>query len=242
MNQDLRSLTSRYVAGDRAGVWDELHSIQDINTLDPRRRRDVEDVVGETIDRAAQNVRTLHHRLVKQRFVFSNRRWGQPTNPDSTEIRNILAEVFGSTPPVLAAWLKQVTSVSFRGHPRGRDLTGWKYATLDPFEFLLSRNTLKMALDEWQIEDDRFCLGFAGDTWHKNDVSGGEETCILLPAKTVDVLVFESPEQNPDGRKGVWFVDYLRSYFVCAGFRKTSLSARDAENFIPIPINELLPV
>jgi hypothetical protein len=234
-------LSSRYDAGDRAGVWDELHSLHDVNALEPQALRDVEEVVVATIRRAVSNLRTIYHRLVEARFVFEDPTWAEPSGQEGLEIRDLLAANVGPIPIVLGEWLEHVTLVSFRGRPLAPAAAApWKRAMLDPFEFVCSQESVEADLEN-RDEAGRFDLPFAADTYIKNDISGGRETRIRLPATTVDARVFESNEQSTDA-KGIWFVDYLRLYFESGGFRRTMLSARDAADCIPIPVGDLLPI
>jgi hypothetical protein len=233
---------SRYDAGDRTGVWDELHAIRDVAALEPYVRQDVENVAVATMRRAASNVGMLYRQLLERGYIFSDPEFARPWGEEGIMIRDLLATAAGPIPPVLAAWLSELHSVSFRGRPRPLEgIAAWKHAMLDPFEFGCDRESVEAQIEN-RRDGESLEFEFAGDTYHKNEISGGPPTCILLPSSSVDALVIESAEQSPEGAGGIWFVDYLRSYFDAGGFRKTRLSAPDAMDFVPTRVDDLLPI
>jgi hypothetical protein len=233
-------LLSRYEAGDHRAVWDELHSVRDFAALEPLVQQDVRGVVRATVRRATQNIRTIYRSLTAAHFAFSDPLSARPTNRDGPAIRQALVAAAGPIPILLEAWLEAVNLVTFRGCPRAADAAiAWKAALFDPFEFACSRQSVREDLEN-RRPDERFGFSFAGDTWQKNDISGGPSTRIILHSGPIDASVLESREQNPVDVEGIWFVDYLRRYFDGGGFRATSISKPNA--FPPLLVSGLVPV
>lgn len=247
----MSSLRERYDAGDRIAVWDELHALGPLSRAGEALRRDARDVAALTMRRAAHNVVTIHRRLLDIGYVFDQpRRAHVPPNWDIARTRRAAARAFGPLPPSLDEWFRKVGYVFFRGHPASWSGSHpWHHELLDPIEFVYSRDQIASELEmreEYPDEDQReyrsvFELVFAGDFFHKNEVSGGGPTVALLPADTADVRVREVNgagytdfiDSEPGDEDGIWFVDYLRRYFRRGGFRRMRPDHRYPPEFWP---------
>jgi hypothetical protein len=230
----MSSLVERYTAGDRIAVWDELHALGPLTDAGDAAREAARGVARLTMQRAATNVATIHRRLLHFGFVFDEpRKTLEPPSSGMAAIVRRLAGEIGPIPYSLQAWFEHVGYVFFRGHPASWSGSHpWKDELLDPIEFRY-RNSwiddfLEMRAEYGDEGDDEFCLEFAGDFFHKNDVSGGAPTYAVLPADTADARIFEDNgaaytdfvDSRPGDEHGIWFVDYLRRYFQRGGFRR----------------------
>jgi hypothetical protein len=230
-------LLSRYLAGDCLGVWRALHAVPNTSTVDVDARADIDAVVCETIDRAALNIRLIGEHLTASGFEFAEQQWLDVS--EGRAVRESLIAAVGSIPPVLGAWLLRPTMVSFRGRPATIDADTWTWALVDPFEFWCSRESVESDLECYR-EADPLRIDVAGDTYIKNDISGGSATYITLSSPSIDARVFESAEQTAED-DGMWFVDYLRRYLTKGGFCLTKLSAANAARLVPPTPEGLVP-
>jgi hypothetical protein len=245
----MSSLAECYAGGDRIAVWNELHACGSLRG--DAQRDDARAVALQTMKRAAHNVATIHRRLIALGYIFDEpRRAHVRPNSGIARTRRALERTVGPLPPALDAWFREVGYVFFRGHPRA--WTGshpWHDELLDPIEFIYSRSEIALQReirDEHRDKEppstsqayfdaavdffppESFELVFAGDFFHKNEVSGGGPTVALLPAGTADVRVLEDNgaaytdfvDSRPGDDNGIWFVDYLRRYFERGGFRR----------------------
>ncbi|MDB5072864.1 MAG: hypothetical protein JWM87_3975 [Candidatus Eremiobacteraeota bacterium] len=237
----MSSLLDRYDAGERIAVWEELRALGSLEHADNALRQAARDVARRTMQRAAANVATIHRRLIDFGYVFDNPRDAlvKPNAGIAKTLRLLNAKV-GAVPYSLEAWFEQVGYVFFRGRPAswGGSHT-WKAELLDPIEFIYDSSAMDAELErqeEYADDEDpdeaAFHFEFAGDFFHKNDVSGGGPTYAVLPACTADVRVFEDNgaayarfvDSWPGDEDGIWFVDYLRRYFERGGFRRMQLN------------------
>jgi len=247
----MSTLAQRYAAGDRVRVWNELHARGSLADAGDAQRNDARAVAAQTMKRAAQNVATLRLRLLDFGYVFNEpRRAHVRPNWGIASTRRALVRTVGPLPLSLDAWFREVGYVFFRGRPSV--WTGshpWHEELLDPLEFVYSRSEIAYQLQmQAEYPDDEpppasqpyfesagaffpkpsFELVFAGDFFHKNEVSGGGPTVALLPADTADVRILEDTgaaytdfvNSEPGDEDGIWFVDYLRRYFARGGFRR----------------------
>ena len=233
----MTSLPDRYDAGDRVAVWEELRALGSLEHADDALRQAARSVAGRTMQRAAANVATIHRRLIGFGYVFDEPREAL-VNPKAgpAQTLRLLGAKVGVVPYSLEAWFEQVGYVFFRGRPASWEGSHpWEAELLDPIEFVYDRSAMEAELerqeecaDNADPDEAAFHFEFAGDFFHKNDVSGGAPTYAVLPACTADVRVFEDNggaytdfvDSRPGDRGGIWFVDYLRRYFERGGFRR----------------------
>jgi len=224
------SLLERYDAGDRRAVWDELHAIGAIETLDPARRDDVLAVVEATIGRAESNVRTIHARLVSLGFVFEypgDNRFGEIDS--GLEATMALFAEIGPLPPAIARFCARIGTVCLRGWlPSAGTEDEWKARFLDPLEILPS----------YDVEGSNVIPSLCQSTRAKNDYfKEYAPTRLSVPAPGVDALVREAESAEP-----VWFVDYLRAYFVAGGFRTVAATQQTPGEFVRFLATDLLEI
>jgi hypothetical protein len=242
-----QSFLERYDAGNRAEVWAELRSITALSE-EPRSIREAAiQVCSRAMERAASNVTAIHGHLLRLGFQFEVPKESySPPTVESAELNRALISAVGPVPLTLQAWLGKVGSVIFRGQ-RTTSQPGPLDQLLDPLEFTFSHDMVSDGLEQQseRIEDGdidaRFRFEFAGDLYHKNEISGGGASFIELPADSVDALVIEDDaariierkrlEGLPLGQQDalalhgnsdrqIWFIDYLREYFEGGGFRR----------------------
>jgi hypothetical protein len=243
-----RSLLKRYDGGDRASVWIELHSIVALSK-EPRAVQDAAyQVCLRAMKRAVSNVIAIREHLLATGFPFESENESHilPSN-ENAELVRALTSLVGPVPLTLQAWLRRVGYVCFRRHPNSSKLVPASDHLLDPLEFQFSpemldeeRDLRRERINSGEI-DACFRLEFAGDLYHKNEISGGAPSYIILPSDSVDALVVEDDcatvversrcEGKPLGwqeavalqgerDRRLWFIDYLREYFNGGGFRR----------------------
>jgi hypothetical protein len=244
----VRTFLERYDAGERRQVWNELHALGRLGLVPEEVRRDVERVARRTMERAASDLDVIHSRLGALGFRFDLPEYAfVPAGAQHAEALAQLVAKVGEVPASLRALFAAIGDVSFRGWlPSWGSAQAWQALLLDPFEFLVD---VKDGID--RVEDASASpaerdvrLSIAGDYLHKNDVSGGESTVVLLPSDEADARVVEDdgewfrqslanlrtfragaatdPLAAPPPRleKPMWLVDYLRMYFDAGGFRR----------------------
>jgi hypothetical protein len=248
----------RYDAGERLAVWQELHALGSLRQHSQDVCDDVAAVAERTIERAAENLRTILSRLSGLGYRFDLPEYSlAPIDGSRASAISSLVDRVGPLPPTLKAALHLIGDVSFRGWlPSHGTATSWQAQLLDPFEFFLVIESdiedfdYAATLDETDPQRQRgFRLTFSGDYLHKNDVSGGPPSQMLLPADSADVALVEDdgvankayvdwliagrnhPEPERPSEKPIWFVDYLRMYFGAGGFRRVPGTASYPESF-----------
>jgi Phosphorylase superfamily len=233
----VRPLLERYDAGERVAVWEELRALGSLEHADGALRQAARDVAQRTMQRAAANLATIHRRLIGFGYVFDKPKEAlvKPSAGTAKTLRLLRAKI-GPVPYSLEAWFEQVGYVFFRGHPASWGGSHhWHDELLDPIEFMYDSSWVQDQFEyiaEYGGEDDpdeaAFHFEFAGDFYHKNEVSGGSPTYAVLPSFTADVRIFEDNgarytdfvDSRPGDDDGIWFVDYLRRYFERGGFRR----------------------
>jgi hypothetical protein len=248
----------RYDAGERLAVWQELHAFGPLRHHSQDVRDDVAAVAERTIGRAAENLRTILDRLSDLGYRFDPPEYLLvPVGGSRASAITSLLDRVGGLPPTLTAALHTIGDVSFRGWlPAHGSAASWQEQLLDPFEFVLDLQSdiedfdYAATLDESDPQKQRgLRLTFSGDYLHKNNVSGGQPSQILLPADSADVALVEDdgatnkaftdwliagrpyPQPEPPPQKPIWFVDYLRMYFSAGGFRRVAETASYPESF-----------
>lgn len=262
------SFIARYDAGDRAGVWADLHALGTLTEHPPVVRAAANLVCTRAMERAAFNVIAIHKHLVDVGFSFAYPNEAYVPPDQETELERSLASSVGALPLTLQAWLRQVGFVCFRRKLQ-TSLPDSNPDVLDPLEFQYSLGALNEDLD-WRREridggelDTGFSFAFAGDLYHKNDISGGGQSYISLPSDTIDAMVVEDdcgrvversrlegrPLEWQDARalqgncdRQIWFVDYLREYFEGGGFRRLTSNDDVSKNRLSELVGNLVEV
>ncbi len=241
------SFLERYDAGNRAEVWAELRSITTLSE-EPRTVREAANMVcSRAMERAASNVAAIHTHLMSLGFQFEFPKESySPPNVESAELNRALISAVGPVPLTLQAWLEHVGTVTFRRQPIISQPSPID-RLLDPLEFQYSHDEVADGLEQQRERlaegavDARFRFVFAGDLYHKNEISGGGASYIEMPADWVDALVIEDDaarivernrfkglqlgEKDSLALQGncdrqIWFIDYLNAYFEGGGFRR----------------------
>jgi hypothetical protein len=207
------SYLERYLGGEHEAVWDELQA------LGPAVRREphlspARAVAAETMRRVRRDCEVIVSRLRASGYVFGTYPDGStgyhtqgPLVPPSEKTLAGLAELerrAGVLPLSLAAFWQEVGSVDLVGmHPRWPD-------GLDPL-VIYEPEAAICDLDDWEalVEEgdvdapERFEAGLSPDDLHKDDTSGGEPYCVVLPDPAADFVLLNE-------RHGLHFVPYLR--------------------------------
>lgn len=242
----MRTLLERYDAGERGAVWDELHRLGPLGATLPDVRRDAEAVARRTMERAASNVVELHRRLVALgfRFALPEEALVHGSAEHAAEMATLEAYA-GPVPSTLRAFWSTIGAASFRGWiPSRGSAESWYAQLVDPFEFMpdVTGDIARAEDDPAYVDERGFRLSIAGDHLHKNDVSGGAPTEILLPSDEIDARVVEDDGEwfkaymrtvleagrdaaaalPPPRDEPIWLVDYLRMYFAAGGFRRVA--------------------
>ncbi len=211
------------------------------------RYADAVAVARETMQRARQNVEMLVARLRILGYQFEEPdRVFVPPPPDASEQLRAFEQLAGSFPLSVRAWCEQVGTIYLRGeHPRlteYRSEWSWQNCTFpDPLEFDAPFDYLGSEYDEWSSCQEQgyifpFGIEFAGDDYHKANVSGGPPYKIVLPNAAADAPIRYTPYGE------IMFVDYLRLAFQWGGFPGFSRYPDYPEEEITFFTDGLLPL
>jgi hypothetical protein len=254
------SLVERYRQGDHVAVWDELRALGSLGSAPAALRAEVAEVARLTMERAAVNVDTLFGRLTEMGYTFCCAEPRTRPGPESVAIRAFLRQHVGAIPDSFDAWLSHVGNISFRGILSSwHGSQPWEGELFDPLECALSREQVADELEharELHEEDfpgaplTEFPLPFAGDFFHKNNISGGAASEIILPSDHADARITEDNggrytdyhDGLPGDESGIWFVDYLRRYFGNGGFRRVRRDHPYPTSFFEDLAEGLLPI
>jgi len=137
-------------------------------------------------------------------------------SPNISAMISNMRRGLGSFPYTLESLYTRIGSVDFCGSTRAFEETEYPDPLqLSPFDYYF-RSYVKYATDpaekEWWEEGyGGFALQIAADHYHKENISGGPEHHIRVPAINDDPMVEESPWTKS-------FLDYLSSYLLWGGF------------------------
>jgi hypothetical protein len=219
---------SRYVAGEREVVWNEIRALGDIPD---ERVDDVTAVADETMRRVARHVARIAERLAGLGFVPADDRipvFEPPTDADREELDRIEEEL-GGLPAAFAACLRQVGAVDFTGdcpalrlsyHER-RAVSGMPPGADFPDPLVIPSIEFLSYRWEDREEDEEFVFPFAPDELHKANISGGTHD-LYLPDSADPVL------DGVAGRPGITLVEYLRTSIRWGGFPGWEFAADQA--------------
>jgi hypothetical protein len=243
------SLITRYRAGDRDAVWQELRALG-AGARSPERVADAHAVCDEMAKRARQNVEVIVDRLRAQGFVFhANDAARTPVTPHVPPGRRVdgvltwLEGRFDAIPMTLVSWMRHVGDVWLVGtHP------DWpESSAADPLviEVEGSRHDAPIEgafAEDVEAHEERtaagatapFELAVSPDRLHKDDVSGGPPYGIVLPDPCADGT-FVAETTMP-------FVSYLNWVFSRGGFPVRTGPTEDERRVRKQLARDLLPL
>ena len=207
----------RYEAGDREGVWDELH------TLDLRRSTsmqvfdEAEACVRLTMKRVRSNIEHLARALAGPGYEFRSPEHVhvQPTPADLAALA-VLEELYGPLPLTLRLFYEEVGSVDFRQNPDQMVRDDALRATASPLLTLGEHDPLFVTTPTDLAEraacelprltrpfgeppgNARLLCWLAPDEFHKANYSGGEDYHVYLPEPAVDFPFVGVSLDHPD--------------------------------------------
>jgi hypothetical protein len=244
---------TRYAAGDRAGVWQELRLLGD-SVRSPDHLAPVQQVCDEMARRARHNVEEVVRRLTADGYRFhsnDSRRTPEPAHlpplVSAAAHADWLDETF-SIPLALHSWVRIVGDVWLVGtHPEWQDADA-----ADPFVLEVegsrqgdgdSEGIQGYFEDEhdgwreWAEEDpdaDAFVLPLAPDALHKSNTSGGDPYGLVVPDRGAD--------GSWSGEIVVSFVAYLDDVFAHGGFPGVAADDATGQRVTQALARDLLPL
>jgi hypothetical protein len=234
----------RYLAGERRAVWAELYQFGSSIREDPQCWEAAQDVVRAMMERARFNVELLVGRLTSldYRFRFPGQQIVLPVSmpADLAEIEAMA----GLLPLALRQWLLTVGNVDLMGvmpDEDGKCHPAWQETYADPLVVQYDLDYFQMEYEDWQWQceydelTDPFCIEFAPDEYHKDNVSGGAPYCIALPQPAVDAPILYQWHSLD-------FVEYLRQSFEWGGFFGLSRARTPPLLLIAELRRDLLPI
>lgn len=206
MEPMLESYLSRYLAGDTRSVWDEIGSLSTAE-MPSDFEADVSAVCRETMRRVRHNVEQIVSALESIEYEFGvypdGNRFplfeGPVAAPDPSIDRKLdeLVGSVGAIPLALTALWREIGTICLIGrHP------DWpSYADplmIDPIDAALEEaNTWhEMVRDLGADVTGSFRAPIAPDSFHKDNVSGGDWYGIELPCATVDAALSSEPHET----------------------------------------------
>jgi hypothetical protein len=206
---------SRYVAGDRVGVWNELKTLGE-RVRSSEHAADALAVAYATMERAAHNVRFLIETLNRLQYEFAGDAHTPPSAQSRKDWRKVESKI-GALPLSLRAWWDVVGAVDLTGdHDLLSFCAGLESPALgslltDPLVVYGPEVTLSEHEQSMREEGNLPESVLAPDRYHKHDISGGLPYAIALPSQAADDLLLHEANQ-------LHFVDYLRLCFRYGGF------------------------
>lgn len=184
------SYLERYLAGERAAVWDELTKLGAAVAQEPLAT-DAQAVALETMRRARVNVEVIVSRLTALGYQFINT-WGSgsptPHTPPTEESLAALSDVeeqYGLLPLSLRTWHTVVGAVDFMGsYPR---LSAYQSVDLRDMELYLQGQRLRVSLTP-----DLRVLGTAPEPAPNPDAGVSSDPLVIFPCD--EGLVDEVPD------------------------------------------------
>jgi hypothetical protein len=240
-------LLSRYRAGLRTQVWDEVRRLgPTVRNLDVFSEAYA--VARETMERARHNVALLAQRLSELGYQFADPKNAHvPPSGDEPRLIAEIEELIGPLPLSFRAFHEVVGSVNFcqsldqlvHWWPEERRAKASELEVLgeeDPL-FVLPLASLHQDLMAARASDrkrgnyarygwrevgkERWYCWLAPDEFHKANYSGGEDYNLFIPDPGADFRIrdlFLGVSDEPEEDRE-WFVDHLRKVFESGGFR-----------------------
>jgi hypothetical protein len=230
---DRQSYLSRYLAGDRVAVWEELIALGDQVRVSPLLE-DATAVVKETVTRAKQNIELLYGKLVAHGFQFADPdhayvpTWSGTEESTQEEIAKIERRL-GVLPLLAKAWYESIESLDFSQAqaqyfgPAGPDINGLRHGlvmwSLEKCwrEYLFLRDygeqeRLRLEQDDPELAREMLSGPVEPFLPTGGDASNCERIGYTLPCPGADGVLYD------DGAGDKYLVHHLRHYFECGGF------------------------
>jgi hypothetical protein len=219
----MESYFERYLNGDCSRVWSDLSSI-DPSVLDHENAEDVSHVVTETMGRVRKNLSIIYSELQMIGYEFGlypdrvTRVYGysSPITPPPADITDLILNYekrdgIQSFPLSIKKFWEVVGSVDFIGyHPKLPKFSDPIVVyPVDVIQYGYSAWVDHQATD--RLTEQKFSFPLSPDSFHKDNISGGEPYQMELPNHGVDGRVRWLDDE-------LYFVDYLRTCIKNHGF------------------------
>lgn len=229
----------RYINGETTAVYDDISRIR-LESLNEHERSDIINVLEETFNRVAYNLKVIHRELIHVGYQFKKDckyNFEKPCHPPLENTEYLLKKVedavkeFGFVPLSLQYFYRIVGGVNFVWDFEADKECMWEMAdpiqvaSLDSVWEEISHEYWKEDIQQY-VDDENFGCAFlelSADDLHKDNVSGGQPYALELTKKpSVDSNFLNEPNETT-------LINYLRICFENCGFPGLARSDRNSD-------------
>ncbi|MDM1510162.1 hypothetical protein HX082_12230 [Myroides odoratimimus] len=204
------SWIARYKNNEEVKVWNELRSL-DCEQLNKFEKKDVEEVVKETISRISYNIKVIYNAF---EIDYINNE-----TPDDLllELKNRISS-YGMMSNFLETFYKSIDKVDFvkireKYFPHENNLDPLYIESVKGMIELLSDGSWEEEMEDLIDEGEDPCIYISPDIYHKDNISGDVPYGIVIENRnTIDTLICNTMYGD------IYFLDYLRLTFDNYGF------------------------